>query len=86
MIITISGKPGSGKSTIAKIIAKKLKYDFFSAGDYRGEMAIKKGMTIDQLNKLGEKEDWTDKQVDDELKRISKKKDNIVVLKVASKG
>lgn len=34
MIITISGKSCSGKTTIAKKIAKELNYDFFSVGNY----------------------------------------------------
>jgi CMP/dCMP kinase len=78
MIITLSGKPGSGKSSIAKIIAQKLKYEFFSAGDYRGEIALKHNITIDQLNEIGKKEFWTDKEVDDKLKSLSKQ-NNLVV-------
>jgi len=79
MIITISGKPGSGKTSVAKAISKKLRYDFFSAGDFRGKVAMKHGMTIDELNKVGKKEFWTDKEVDDEMKKLGKEKDNFVV-------
>lgn len=79
MLITIAGKGGSGKSTVAKILAKKLRYRFFSAGDFRGSIALKHGLTIDQLNDIGKKEFWTDKIVDDEIKRIGQKEDNIVI-------
>jgi CMP/dCMP kinase len=79
MIITISGKPGSGKTTAAKMVAKSLGYKFFSAGDFRGQIALEKGLTIDQLNHLGKKDIWTDKIVDDELEKIGKTQDNIVV-------
>ena len=34
MIIAISGKAGSGKSTIAKLVAKKLGLKHFSSGDF----------------------------------------------------
>lgn len=79
MIITISGKPGSGKTTAAKGVAKALAYKFFSAGDFRGKIAVERGMTIDQLNELGKKEKWTDKIVDDEIIRIGKNEDNYVI-------
>lgn len=78
MIITISGVPGSGKSTAAKILAKKLGYDYFSMGELRGKMATDRGLTIDELNKLGEKEDWTDRQADEEQKKLGKARDNFI--------
>ncbi|MEK7189485.1 MAG: (d)CMP kinase [Patescibacteria group bacterium] len=78
MIITISGVPGSGKSTVGKILAKKLGYEYFSMGDLRGAMAIEKGLTIDELNALGEKEDWTDKRADEIQTQMGKEKDNFI--------
>ena len=78
MIITISGVPGSGKSTIGKILAKKLGYEYFSMGDLRGQMAMERGLTIDELNALGEKEDWTDKRADEIQTQMGKEKDNFI--------
>lgn len=79
MVITLSGVPGSGKSTVGKLVAQKLGYEYFSMGNLRGKMAIDKGLTIDELNRLGEKEDWTDRQADDYQKELGKTKDNLVV-------
>ncbi len=79
MIITISGYPGAGKTTLGKALAKKLGYRFLSAGDIRGMMAMEKGMTIDELNKLGEKEGWTDIEVDRYIEKLGKEKDNLVI-------
>src|SRR3989338_1144631 len=79
MIITISGMPGSGKTTVAKKIAKNLKLKHYSTGDLRGEIALKHRMTIDELNKLGEKERWTDKEIDDYQKKIGKTQDNFII-------
>ena len=79
MKITISGKPGSGKSVVADAIAKKLNLKRYSVGDYRREMAKKRGMTLAQLNKLGEKEDFTDKEADGWQKQIGIKEDNFVI-------
>lgn len=78
MIITISGVPGSGKSTITKALAKNLNYKPYSTGDVRGEMATKQQMTIDELNELGKKEIWTDKDVDDYVKHLGETEDNMV--------
>jgi predicted cytidylate kinase len=79
MIITISGLPGSGKTTVGRIIAKKLGYKFYSIGDLRGRMAMERGLTIDQLNELGMKEAWTDKEVDAYQEELGKKEDNFVI-------
>jgi len=79
MIITISGVPGSGKSTVGRIIAKKLGCKFFSIGDIRGEIAICHGITIDELNKIGETEEWTDRETDEYQKDLGKKEKNLVV-------
>ena len=77
MIITINGKPGCGKTTVAKIVAKELGYKHLSGGDMRGEIAKKHDMTIDELNKLAETEEWTDREVDDYLKKLGETEDNI---------
>ena len=79
MIITISGKPGSGKSTVAKIIASKLGLKGYSIGDIRGKMALDRGITIDELNKIGEKEDFTDKKADEYQIKLGKDEDNFVI-------
>lgn len=79
MIITISGFPGSGKSTVGKIIAEKLGYRYFSMGDLRGEIARRHNLTIDELNKIGETEDWTDKEIDFYQKSLGETEDNLVV-------
>ena len=79
MIITLSGEPGSGKSTAAKLIAEKLGLKHYSMGDLRREMAMKAGMTLAEFNKLGEQEFFTDKKVDEYQKELGKKEDNFVI-------
>lgn len=79
MIITISGLPGSGKSTIGKMLAQKLGYKYYSIGDLRGKLALERGLTIDELNALGEKEDWTDKEVDNYQRELGQSQDNFVM-------
>jgi len=79
MIITISGLPGSGKTTIGKLIAKRLGFKFYSIGDLRGRMAMECGLTIDQLNEIGMKEKWTDREADEYQKRLGEKESDFVI-------
>ncbi len=79
MIISISGKPGSGKSTVAKKLAEKLGYKRYYMGGLRRETAKKRGMTLEEYNKLGEKDFSTDKEVDDFMKELGKSEDNFVI-------
>jgi cytidylate kinase len=79
MIITISGVPGSGKTSVAKIIAEKLDMPFYSVGALRGKMAMEKGMTLDELNALGETDSSTDTLADDYQKELGAKEDNFVI-------
>jgi len=75
----MSGTPGSGKNTIADMLAKKLKLKRYSMGDLRGKMALERGITLDELNKLGEKEEFTDKEIDDYQKKLGEKEDNFII-------
>ncbi len=79
MIISISGLPGSGKTTVGKLLAKKLGFKFYSIGDLRGRMAMERGLTIDQLNEIGMKEEWTDREVDEYQKELGEKEDNLII-------
>ncbi|HLG23734.1 MAG TPA: cytidylate kinase family protein [Candidatus Nanoarchaeia archaeon] len=79
MIITVSGKAGSGKSTIAKILAKKLKLRHYSIGDLMREMAKEKKITLLELNKIAEKDESIDFELDEKLKELGKKSDNFIV-------
>ncbi|MDZ7799023.1 MAG: cytidylate kinase family protein [Patescibacteria group bacterium] len=79
MIISISGKPGSGKSTVAKKIAEKLNYERYYMGGLRRQAAREKGMTLAEYNRLGEKDFSTDKEVDEYLKKLGQKEDNFII-------
>jgi predicted cytidylate kinase len=79
MIITISGKPGSGKSTVAKIIAKKLRLRHYSMGDMQRGYAKEKGITIEELGLLESKDDKIDREVDAYQKKLSEKEDDFII-------
>lgn len=78
MIITISGSPGSGKSTVADIVAKRLRMRRYSVGGLMRELAAKRGMTILELSRLAEKDRGVDDELDSRQREIGMQ-DNIVV-------
>jgi len=64
MIMTISGTPGSGKSTVAEILAKKLNAERIYVGGIRRELAREKNLTLQELNQYAATHPETDVEVD----------------------
>ncbi len=79
MRITISGKAGAGKSTVAKLLSEKLNLKHYSIGDLMRAMANEKGITLLELNKFAEADKSIDFALDEKLKELGKTKDNFVV-------
>ena len=79
MIISLSGKPGSGKSTVAKRLAKVLGYQRYYIGGMRRQAAKEQGMTLAEFNKLGEQSDETDKVFDEYVAKLGREQDNFVI-------
>ncbi len=79
MIISISGNAGSGKTVLADRLVKELKYKSYYMGGIRRELAKKRGMTLDEFNKLGEKDFSTDKEVDEYATKLGKEEDNFII-------
>jgi cytidylate kinase len=79
MIITISGSLGSGKSTIAKEIAKNLSIEHYSTGDFMRAMAQERSITLLELNKIAQNDATVDEELDDRQRRLGKTKDNFII-------
>lgn len=79
MIITINGKPGSGKSSVAMLLAERLNLTYIDIGELRRGAAKERGMTLEDYNRLGETSDETDKDVDAYQKKLGQERDNIVI-------
>lgn len=79
MIISINGPAGSGKSTIAKMLAEKLGWPRYYIGGLRREKARARGLTLAEYNRLGETDPSTDLEVDEYQTELGKKEDNFVI-------
>ncbi len=79
MRITISGKPGAGKTTIAKMLAEKLKLKFMEMGKIAQKIALRRRISIGELMQQARKDPSIDEEIDSEQKNIGEKQDNFVI-------
>jgi cytidylate kinase len=79
MILTITGDLGSGKSTVAKIVADKLKLKYYSTGSIFRKVAADMQISLKELGELAKKDKRIDKRIDDYQKKLGKKEDNFIL-------
>lgn len=79
MKITISGPPGSGKSTLSKLLSARLGLELVSMGDIFRKHAKDRCMSLDEFGTLAKCSDKIDRKLDEEQKKIAKEKDNIIL-------
>ncbi len=78
-IITIAGKPGSGKSTTSKGLAKTLSFEHYSSGDFFRSIGKERGFDVLATNLLAEQEKEIDDLVDQKLRALGAERDNMVI-------
>lgn len=76
--ITISGLPGSGKSTVAQLLEKELKLNYIYSGSIFREMAKKYKMNLIEFGKYCENNKEVDEELDNYQLDILKKGDIIL--------
>jgi predicted cytidylate kinase len=72
-IITISGTPGSGKSTVSELLEEKLNIQYVYSGIVFRNLAKKYEMSLDEFSKYCEANEDIDKKLDEEQVKILKK-------------
>jgi len=78
-IITMTGNPGSGASTVAKTLAERLRYQYFSSGDIFRAVAEKRGVSIDALTKQAETDSSIDREIDELVQELGIKHTRLVI-------
>lgn len=78
-IITLGGLPGSGKSTVKRILAEKLGYATFSTGDFVRNMAFERNLTLEEFNELVKHDKTLDLLIDERLERIEASEDCYII-------
>jgi cytidylate kinase len=78
MLITISGTPGSGKTTVARLLSQRLNVPHVYAGDLYRKAADDRGVTLAQFNALCEHDHSIDRSLDATMAAYARQGDVIL--------
>jgi cytidylate kinase len=67
VLITLSGLPGSGTSTVARTVATRLGLDHLDGGTVFRTLASERGVTLAEFARIAEADDAIDRALDDRL-------------------
>jgi cytidylate kinase len=79
MLLTVSGPPGSGKSTNAELLAERFDLEYISGGDIFRDLADERGYTPVEFNELAEEEDQIDRDLDRRLRTVAATNDDVLL-------
>lgn len=77
-IITLSGRPGSGKSSTADRISEMLGYTRYSSGETVRNLTHKRKITLSEFNKQAEVHPEMDHEIDEELRKLRDHNDIVI--------
>lgn len=77
--ITLSGEVASGKTTVGKLLAEKLNYNFISLGNLVRHKAENEGMSIVDFQKKCSQDALLDKEIDREFANDCNHQENLVI-------
>lgn len=79
MLITVSGPPGSGTSTLSTAIADEFGLDHVNGGDAFCALADERGYTLEEFNRVVESTPEVDRDIDRRLRRFARERDDLVL-------
>lgn len=79
MQITVSGLPGSGTTTISRLLAEYYELELISSGEIFRRLAKERGMTLAEFGALAEKDPSIDLAIDKNQRAIIRCQDNLVL-------
>ena len=71
MIVTLSGLPGSGKTSVAKELASRYGFVIISAGEQFRKLAGERGVSLQEFGELAEKDPAIDLAIDSRQKELA---------------
>jgi len=77
--IAISGPPGSGKTTLARLISEKTGMRLIYAGKIFRDMAAERGLSLEDFGRLAETDESIDRELDERMVKIASEADDIVL-------
>ena len=77
--ITVTGDPGSGKSTFARAVAGQTGYRLITTGQIFRSLAAGRSISLTELNELAERQAGIDHEVDNYLKSLNDTAENLVL-------
>ena len=69
-LITVSGPPASGTSTLTTTLSESLDFELINGGDIFRELAAEKDLSLAELTELSEEDDSIDRELDARLADI----------------
>ena len=66
-VVTITGPPGSGKSTAGRAVAQRLGLDYRGAGELFRARARARGLSLEAFSRLAQADEAIDRALDDEM-------------------
>jgi predicted cytidylate kinase len=71
MIVTIGGPPGSGKTTVARLLSEKLNLKLVLIGEVFRSLAKERGFSLSEFGEMAEKNHSIDRDLDERTVEIA---------------
>lgn len=82
-LVTVSGPPGAGKTTVAKMLSRRLGLRLVSGGSMFREEAKRRGLSLEELSRLAEEDDSIDRALDATLVKEMRRGEAVVDSRLA---
>jgi predicted cytidylate kinase len=79
MRITISGPPGSGKTTVCRLLAERLGFDYIISGNVFRSMAQRLGLSLTEFGRLAKKDPEYDRMIDEDMVRQAMDEEDVIL-------
>jgi len=79
MRISISGPPGSGKTTVCMQVAKRLDCDYILVGQIFRQMALERKVDLETFGRLAEEDETIDIDLDNRMVALARANEDIVL-------